>query len=543
MKIYLESNDTFVPIGGSATIFTLPNQSYSDLQFSLLDKASIDLSYLSQPVILVSQIKVSGQSSDYHFEINLDTGTVNMIDSSGNRIANIPVITDEYSTTRTCEISFSDKQTPVFVTENNGVYSAGINNTNPNSAIGVEKTTTDSLGDLVKGAAGDDTLHGFIGADTLRGFAGDDLMDGGFGNDLIEGENGKDTLLGGEGDDILLAGSDNDSLEGGVGNDSLEGGMGYDYLNGGQGIDTMKGGDGNDYYVIESESDLVEELDGSSSGKDTVECSLDAYILPINFENLILTGIGNKNGIGNESDNEITGNESDNVLKGLEGNDKLIGGTGADELDGGLGMDTLIGGDGDDKYIINNENDEIVEKSGGGNHDKVIAGVDYDLGRSENVEDLELTGKAKNGTGNDLDNQITQTGTENVTLNGGKGNDTLIGGLGDDTLQGDEGDDVIDGGIGHNVAIFNDASNNYVLRRNIDTKGVAQIAVKHRPDNGVANEGDDILSNIQELWFSDGTKINESDVKTLIPSPVETTVSSTQALIIEINGISPQPLG
>jgi Ca2+-binding RTX toxin-like protein len=442
-------------------------------------------------------------------------------------------LTLKNDSTQNVSVTVLDKNNPPPV--DNPIDNSSPENTgnveNATPIKGIVKTTDDPLGDLIKGAGGNDTLTGYLGADTLRGFAGNDLINGSFGDDLLEGENGKDTLKGGEGNDTLLASSDNDSLEGGAGNDSLDAGIGNDYLNGGAGADTMIGGDGDDYYVQDSEQDSLQELSGSSGGKDSVESILSKYTLKANFEILILKGIGNQNGTGNALDNVLTGNDSDNALTGLEGNDKLLGNNGADTLDGGLGMDTLVGGAGDDTYIIQNEYDQIDENSSGGGRDKISASVDYDLSRSENVEDLELSGKAKSGTGNELDNSIIGTASQAVTLRGAKGNDTLTGGSGNDTLQGDEGNDQLDGGKGHNIAVFNDASLNYVIRKNLDTPtGIAQISVKHRPDDGaILDEGADILSNIQELWFNDGVKMNESTIKT---------VSSGQALEIQISGAS-----
>jgi Ca2+-binding RTX toxin-like protein len=442
-------------------------------------------------------------------------------------------LTLKNDSTQNVSVTVLDKNNPPPV--DNPIDNSSPENTgnveNATPIKGIVKTTDDPLGDLIKGAGGNDTLTGYLGADTLRGFAGNDLIIGSFGDDLLEGENGKDTLKGGEGNDTLLASSDNDSLEGGAGNDSLDAGIGNDYLNGGAGADTMIGGDGDDYYVQDSEQDSLQELSGSSGGKDSVESILSKYTLKANFEILILKGIGNQNGTGNALDNVLTGNDSDNALTGLEGNDKLLGNNGADTLDGGLGMDTLVGGAGDDTYIIQNEYDQIDENSSGGGRDKISASVDYDLSRSENVEDLELSGKAKSGTGNELDNSIIETASQAVTLRGAKGNDTLTGGSGNDTLQGDEGNDQLDGGKGHNIAVFNDASSNYVIRKNLDTPtGIAQISVKHRPDDGATlDEGADILSNIQELWFNDGVKMNESTIKT---------VSSGQALEIQISGAS-----
>ena len=71
----------------------------------------------------------------------------------------------------------------------------------------------------------------------------------------------------------------------------------------------------------------------------------------------------------------------------------------------------------------------------------MLASLNYTLGA--NVENLELTGSALNGTGNTLANILTGTSGNNV-LTGGVGNDTLIGGDGIDTVTGGTENDRIE---------------------------------------------------------------------------------------------------
>jgi Ca2+-binding RTX toxin-like protein len=131
----------------------------------------------------------------------------------------------------------------------------------------------------------------------------------------------------------------------------------------------------------------------------------------------------------------------------------LQGGAGSDTLTGGAGKNTLIGGIGDDTYIIKDADDQIVELAGEG-MDTVWASFDYVLG--SNLEVLRLSGNARVGTGNELDNRIIGTDFNdrlsglagNDKLQGGAGHDTLLGGSGDDELQGNEGDDVLVGDAG-----------------------------------------------------------------------------------------------
>lgn len=124
------------------------------------------------------------------------------------------------------------------------------------------------------------------------------------------------------------------------------------------------------------------------------------------------------------------------VLGGT-GNDTLTGSASADTLDGGSGADQMSGGAGNDVYIADNVGDTIIELAGEG-VDAIRASVDFVL--SDNVEDLELTGTAQSGTGNELDNALVGNELDNL-LTGLGGNDGFFGGGGNDTLAGGAGAD------------------------------------------------------------------------------------------------------
>jgi Ca2+-binding RTX toxin-like protein len=81
----------------------------------------------------------------------------------------------------------------------------------------------------------------------------------------------------------------------------------------------------------------------------------------------------------------------------------------------------------------------------------VFASINYTLGA--NLEDLELTGGALNGTGNTLGNVLTGNSGNN-RLSGLAGNDTLIGGDGADTLLGGAGVDNLQGEAGNDVFLY-----------------------------------------------------------------------------------------
>ncbi|MEI7840742.1 MAG: hypothetical protein WCJ11_09600 [Methylococcaceae bacterium] len=376
----------------------------------------------------------------------------------------------------------------------------------PTGTTAKDKLIGTEIADTFAGLAGNDTLNGLGGNDTLDGGTGDDALDGGTGNDSLIGGDGKDKLLGGSGNDFLAGDKDNDTLVGDVGNDTL---------NGGAGVDAMTGGDGNDYYVVDNKLDTVVETNTNkkTGGIDTVETAFN-YTLGDNFENLVLAGITNNNGTGNKLDNVITGNIGDNFLKGDKGNDTLIGGEGDDTLDGGLGMDVLNGGAGADVYFMNNDGDKIVEDSQSTDEDQVIATVNYDLSANPEIEILTLQGtKAISGIGNDLDNTLQESdgGTVSNSFNGAAGNDVINAEGGDDTLEGGEGDDELNGGAGDDVAIYNGFFDDYQITPNVDAEGVAQLVIKYVGSG--EDEGEDILSDIEIVQFSDGT---QKTLKTLI---------------------------
>ena len=186
---------------------------------------------------------------------------------------------------------------------------------------------------------------------------------------------------------------------------------------------------GNDLATFESTAPILTYLSNLSSTGP----------LANSYSNLIIDGIGNINGTGNNRNNIITGNSGNNSLDGGAGKDTIYGGAGNDILEGGTGIDSLIGGSGDDIYVVDSVADVVVELSAEGN-DLVRSSVTYTLHAT--LENLTLTGAAAiNGTGNDANNLLSGNSGSNI-LNGGAGNDTLDGGAGIDSLIGGSGDDT-----------------------------------------------------------------------------------------------------
>jgi Ca2+-binding RTX toxin-like protein len=351
--------------------------------------------------------------------------------------------------------------------------------------------------DLITSTAGSDELFGFDGNDTLNGdpvtgavvstlrlanstvaSSSDDKFTGGNGNDTIRGGVGSDTAVysgnfsgytisynsstkvltvtdktaNRDGTDtvtevekfqfadgtrtaasltvnVINGTSSANTLNGtaGVdeifglgGNDTLNGAGGDDLLDGGTGRDTMNGGDGNDVYVVDSTSDVVTEGSGANGGNDTVRTSLSSYTLPANVENVIYIGTSTFSGTGNTLVNSLTG------------------GANADSLSGSSAADVMIGGGGNDSYTFDANGDTAIEGVSAGT-DSVTASVTVTL--ADNVENLTLTGSSNlSGTGNSLSNSLTGNSGVN-TLTGGGGSDTLNGSTGGDGMYGGEGDD------------------------------------------------------------------------------------------------------
>jgi Ca2+-binding RTX toxin-like protein len=309
--------------------------------------------------------------------------------------------------------------------------------------------TGNELNNIITGNAADNVLTGGTGADTLIGGAGNDSY-------YVDNTEDRITENVNEGTDIVFStvtytltpNTENLTLQGttainGTGNELnniITGNTGNNVLTGGLGADTLIGGAGNDSYYVDNTADSITE--NANEGTDIVFSTV-TYTLTTNVENLTLQGTTAIDGTGNDLNNIIAGNAAANVLTG------------------GLGADTLIGGTGNDSYYVDNTADIIIELVSQGT-DSVFSAVTYTL--TPNIENLTLTGAtAIDGTGNDLNNNITGNAADNV-LTGGLGNDTLNGGAGADTLIGGFGNDTLYLGLNDNAV----DNVNYALDDGID---------------------------------------------------------------------------
>ncbi|ESQ90082.1 hypothetical protein ABAC460_09955 [Asticcacaulis sp. AC460] len=319
--------------------------------------------------------------------------------------------------------------------------------------------TGTALNNTLTGNLGNNVLDGGAGNDTLSGGAGDDTyyVDAA-GDQVIEASGaGRDSVIasvtyslaGQSAENLTLTGSahlnatgndlDN-ALTGNSGNNVLDGGAGNDVLTGGAGNDTMTGGAGDDTFYVDAAGDKV--IEASGQGRDTVIAGVSFSLAGQVIENLILTGTGHLNGTGNGVGNALTGNSGNNVLDG---------GLGSDSLDGGAGNDTLKGGAGDDTFVVDSLAD-VVEEADGGGIDTIQSSLSWTLGAA--FENLTLTGTANiSGTGNDLNNVISGNGGAN-TLSGGAGDDTYyVDNIGDKVLeQSGKGKDLIYASVSYSLA-------------------------------------------------------------------------------------------
>ncbi|PDT03625.1 calcium-binding protein [Rhizobium chutanense] len=202
------------------------------------------------------------------------------------------------------------------------------------------------------------------------------------------------------------------------------------------------GGTGNDTFIVTSPTQIVDESQGG--GTDTVMSSISFSLKDTahaigNIENLTLTGAANINGTGNALANVLVGNSGNNIL------------------DGSTGADRMAGHAGNDTYVIDDAGD-FADEAGASGKDTVKASTSFslaDLQRTAGtIENLTLTGTANlSATGNNTANVLTGNDGSN-TINGGKGADQLTGGLGNDKLFGKAGADILTGGGGADSFVF-----------------------------------------------------------------------------------------
>jgi Ca2+-binding RTX toxin-like protein len=199
-----------------------------------------------------------------------------------------------------------------------------------------------SIGLLVSGGSGFDTIYGGSGADLLSGGDGNDILEGGPGADTILGEAGNDTIVWRIGD-----GADR-TVDGGAGSNRLQ---------------VIGGEEADEVTIVETSSGLNATINGVSfsalsiqildllthGGNDNVTLSVGAVVkratVDLGAGDDLFDGRGSSIGLlvnGGIGDDILFGGSGADLLRGGEGDDWLIGGTGRDRLEGGAGADTFV---------------------------------------------------------------------------------------------------------------------------------------------------------------------------------------------------------
>ncbi|PKB19447.1 Ca2+-binding RTX toxin-like protein [Novosphingobium kunmingense] len=323
-------------------------------------------------------------------------------------------------------------------------------------AVAGSNTTGMTLNAL-QGAAFNQVLLGASGADTLNGSGADDVLRGNAGDDVLDGKAGVDQLVGGLGNDTYHVDAQADVI----------------VESAGEGIDTAIA-TGNFYLYANVENLTLAAGTGSNFG---VGNDLANVIAGNDSGNLLISGLGNDTIHGGAGDDSLFGEDGDDTLNGDAGIDYIVGGLGNDTINGGDNPDALYGEDGDDTIIGGASFDTDIFYGGAGN-DIIYANSglgDYDImngaagndtyyvdtpddivyeGQFEGtdtvyagivgagfylwayVENCTLTGNTPFAAGNELNNVLTGSASDNWLL-GNQGSDTLNGKAGNDVLFGD----------------------------------------------------------------------------------------------------------
>ncbi|MFI0844015.1 calcium-binding protein [Mesorhizobium sp. IMUNJ 23232] len=305
------------------------------------------------------------------------------------------------------------------------------------------------------GEEGNDTLTGRAGNDELDGGEGVDTMRGGGGSDLYKVDDARDVVVearGAGGDTVLAsvsfalaagvevevlapvdsAGNAPINLTGNEFSQTIQGNAGENTLKGGGPggqADELIGLGGNDHYIVYNAGDLIFET-ATEGEADRVLAGV-SYTLGsgVHIEMLTTTSGSGTDAInltGNALKQEIIGNAGENILH-----------------DGGKGAaDIMQGLSGNDTYRVFNSEDVIVETATQGAADRVIAAVDYALGKGVHVEILTTNGSA---------------GTTAIDLTGNEFAQEIVGNAGMNFIDGKGGSDTLRGGSGKDFFVFSTA--------------------------------------------------------------------------------------
>jgi len=324
----------------------------------------------------------------------------------------------------------------------------------------------------------------------FQGTNGNDTVQGSDGNDVINGRLGTDTLIGGNGDDSYIVNSNStlvvEAFDGGidevrssmgfvlpdhvenlylVGNNGskdatgnalpniIVGNGGNNVITGGHANDILTGGSGADTFVFErgDGSDIITDFEAGTNGRDVVR--LDDYGFSTFADvQAAMTEVGDDTHLALSSfetlvfrDRQVSDFVEDDFLLpeippesqawiraniGTAEADTMLGSASNERFEGKGNADVFKGDLGDDTYLVDNDEQQIVERTREG-IDTIESYISYAL--PDNVENLTLLTAGTIGTGNALANRlIGSSGSDE--LNGKGGDDYLVGGAGDDVF-------------------------------------------------------------------------------------------------------------
>ncbi|MCX7304392.1 MAG: family 16 glycosylhydrolase [Hyphomicrobiales bacterium] len=317
--------------------------------------------------------------------------------------------------------------------------------------------------DTVHGSDGNDTINGRLGSDTLIGGAGDDsyivnskstLVVEAFDGGIDEVRSSMGFTLPDHVENLYLVG--NNGAKDATGNalpNIIVGNGGNNVITGGHANDILTGGGGADTFVFErgDGSDIITDFEAGASGHDVVR--LDDYGFST-FEEVrsAMTQVGDDTCLALNSfetlvfrDRQVSDFVADDFLLpdippesqawiranlGTAAADTMLGSASNERFEGKGGADTFKGGIGDDTYLVDNDEQQVVERAREG-IDTVETYISFTL--ADNVENLKLLSAGTVGTGNELANRLIGSSGHDV-LNGKGGNDYLLGGGGDDVF-------------------------------------------------------------------------------------------------------------
>jgi len=314
-------------------------------------------------------------------------------------------------------VIYNHRTTPLVVSMNDNLANDGASGENDNVLSDVENITGGRSSNTIIGNALNNSISAFSGGvQTWNGLGGEDFMDAGTNTvgAVLHGGDGDDTIYGGQAHDELYGDDNVDLVDGGPGADDLFGGPGLDEVRGGFGADTLHedaAPNGADDLKGGADADTLSYADRGTAVVVTLDNTANDGDIAVHENDNAHDDIENVD--GSSANDLLTGSALSNTLAGRGGGDRLFGGDGADTLIPGLGNDLMDGGPGTDTA-------SYAERT-----NRVLVAID-DL---PNDGDPTL-----------LERDDVETTVENVQ--GGSGPDVLVGSPGPNALFGNGGADT-----------------------------------------------------------------------------------------------------